>query len=123
MINFSRLCSIGLWRFLLQINPHHTNFQLTITAEDFDKSVQEVNSRVKPIGLAGVKFVYTDWMAPDTVQSYVTALDRMVGDYQFTCPVIDFAQSLAKTNLNERFVLLSNSNKFWVPKLHQSNWG
>ena len=23
MINFPRLCSIGLWRFLLQINPHH----------------------------------------------------------------------------------------------------
>ena len=60
-------------------------------------------------------------MAPDTVQSYVTALDRMVGDYQFTCPVIDFAQSLAKTNLNERFVLLlSNSNEFWFLK---KQWG
>ena len=68
--------------------------------------MQEVNSRVKPIGLAGVKFVYTDWMAPDKVESYITALDRMVGDYQFTCPVIDFAQRLAKTNLDKRFVEL-----------------
>ena len=45
-------------------------------------------------------------MAPDKVESYITALDRMVGDYQFTCPVIDFAQRLAKTNLNKRFVEL-----------------
>ena len=43
-------------------------------------------------------------MAPDKVESYITALDRMVGDYHFTCPVIDFAQRLATTNLNERFV-------------------
>ena len=36
----------------------------------------EVNHRVKPIGLAGIKFVYTDWMAPDTQHNYVTSLDR-----------------------------------------------
>ena len=31
------------------------------------------------------------------------ALDRMVGDYQFTCPVTDFAQRLAETNPDQRF--------------------
>ena len=50
--------------------------QITISAEEYDKSVAEVNHRVKPIGLAGIKFVYTDWMAPDTQHNYVTSLDR-----------------------------------------------
>ena len=50
---------------------------------------------MKPIGLAGIKFMYTDWMDPGSSSSFITSLDRMVGDYQFTCPVVDFAQYLS----------------------------
>ena len=80
--------------------------QITITEEDYDKSVQEVNGAVKPIGLAGIKFLYTDWMDPDSSSSLVTSLDRMVGDYQFTCPVVDFAQYLSQSDKQQKWEFL-----------------
>lgn len=84
--------------------------QISITKEDYDKSVQEVNAGVKPIGLAGIKFVYTDWMDPRSSDNYVQSLDRMVGDYQFTCPVLEFAQGLAES---------SNANKYGTSHVTQ----
>ena len=58
----------------------------------FDKAVIELNKYVKPVGLSAIKFTYTNWMDPDNWLNNVKALDRMVGDYHFTCPVVDFAQ-------------------------------
>jgi len=72
--------------------------QVTVTKEDFDKSTQALNEPVKPVGLAAIKFMYTNWMDPTNSTSNLVALDRMVGDYQFTCPVVNFAQYFANTD-------------------------
>ena len=69
-----------------------------MTKEDFDKSTQALNEPVKPVGLAAIKFMYTNWMDPTNSTSNLVALDRMVGDYQFTCPVVNFAQYFANTD-------------------------
>ena len=58
---------------------------------------------MKPIGLAGIKFVYTDWMDPGSSGNYIRSLDRMVGDYHFTCPVLDFAQGLAESSSSNKY--------------------
>ena len=60
-------------------------------------STQEVNGPVKPVGLAAIKFMYTNWMDPTSFANNVVGLDRMVGDYKFTCPVINFAQYFSNT--------------------------
>ena len=53
-----------------------------------------MNSQVKPVGLAAIKFMYTNWMDPN--KNNLIALDRMVGDYKFTCPVVNFAQYISE---------------------------
>ena len=47
-----------------------------------------------------IKFEYTDWMNPLDPTLNRQALDRMVGDYAFTCPVMNFAHRFAETGNN-----------------------
>ena len=77
-------------------------------------SDHQVNGPVKPVGQAAIKFMYTDWMDPKSTNSNMVrmlnpptmiltsltkvALDRMVGDYAFTCPVVNFAHYYARTS-------------------------
>ena len=49
--------------------------------------------------------MYTNWMDPVSSSSLVTSLDRMVGDYQFTCPVVDFAQYLSQSDKQENIFM------------------
>ena len=70
---------------------------------------------MKPVGQAAIKFMYTDWMNPRSTNSNMVtiiiiaiiiriivmsqvALDRMVGDYAFTCPVVNFAHHYARAS-------------------------
>ena len=71
--------------FLLQEN-------ISITRKQFVESVKELNFFVSPVGLAAIEYEYTDWMDPDNSTAMIAALDKMVGDYQFTCPTIEFAE-------------------------------
>ena len=84
-----------------------------------------MNGPVKPVGQAAIKFMYTDWMNPRSTNSNMVtiiiiiaiiviiaiiaiiiriivmsqvALDRMVGDYAFTCPVVNFAHHYARAS-------------------------
>ena len=43
--------------------------QIVIDPETFEKAVGEVNMYVKPMGLAAIKFMYTDWMDPASSRS------------------------------------------------------
>ena len=53
-------------------------FQLTISERDWDQAVQAVNPSVRPVGLAAVKFLYTDWLDPANSSRRAAALDQMV---------------------------------------------
>ena len=49
------------------------------------------------MGIHAITYEYTWWMDPKDQGSMIDAIDKMVGDYQFTCPVQEFAQrSVAK---------------------------
>ena len=63
---------------------------------------------MKPVGLAAIKFMYTNWMDPNNSTNNMVALDRMVGDYQFTCPVVDFAQYFSNSEDHQKWDRTTN---------------
>ncbi|XP_040580554.1 LOW QUALITY PROTEIN: acetylcholinesterase [Lepeophtheirus salmonis] len=67
---------------------------------DFIRSVSELNHYVKKMGREAITFEYTDWLNPNDPIKNREAIDRMVGDYQFTCPTADFARIYASTGNN-----------------------
>lgn len=44
-------------------------------------------------------FEYTDWLNPDDPIKNRDAVDKIVGDYYFTCPVIDMAHYYSSAGL------------------------
>ena len=59
----------------------------------------ELNPFVSPVGLHAIIYEYTWWMDPSNKSALIDAIDKMVGDYQFTCPVQEFAQRYGKKRL------------------------
>ena len=59
----------------------------------FSQSVKEVNLFVNPVGLSAIEYEYTDWLEPKDSDKMMLAVDKMVGDYHFTCPTNVFAQA------------------------------
>ena len=57
--------SIIFFGFILRL----TFVQITVSREEFDNAVSELNLYVKPIGLSAIKFQYTDWMDPENSRS------------------------------------------------------
>ena len=47
-----------------------------------------------------IEFEYTNWLNPEDPASNREAVDRMTGDWEFTCPVVDFAHKYAETGNN-----------------------
>ncbi len=54
---------------LVRVSLYENSAQISIDPETFDKAVAEVNIYVKPMGLAAIKFMYTDWMDPASSRS------------------------------------------------------
>ncbi|KAJ9587338.1 hypothetical protein L9F63_019139, partial [Diploptera punctata] len=71
-----------------------------INREEFLRSVQELNPYVNNVARQAIVFEYTDWLNPDDPIKNRDALDKMVGDYHFTCNVNEFAHRYAETGNN-----------------------
>lgn len=86
-----------------------------VNREDFIKSVGELNIYVKSVGREAIIYEYTDWLQPTDPLKNRDALDRMVGDYAFTCPVVNFAHRYAETGNNVYFYYFNEraSNNPW----------
>ena len=70
---------------------------MTITRAQFEAAVKELNIWVSPVGLQAITYEYTDYLAgEDNSTALMLALDRMVGDFQFTCPTVAFADRYAE---------------------------
>ena len=65
---------------------------ISLSRPEFELAIKELNPFVSPIGLHAIEYEYTWWMDPDDQKSMIDAVDKMVGDYQFTCAVQEFAQ-------------------------------
>ena len=71
-----------------------------INRRDFFRSVQELNPYWSNVGREAIVFQYTDWLEPDDPIKNRDALDKMVGDYQFTCSVMELGHRFAETGNN-----------------------
>ena len=67
------------------------------------------------VGKEAIIYEYTDWLQPTDPLKNRDALDRMVGDYAFTCPVVDFAHRFAEIGNNVFFYYFNEraSNNPW----------
>ncbi|XP_066152185.1 acetylcholinesterase-like [Euwallacea fornicatus] len=71
-----------------------------ISRSEFLRAVTELNPYVGSAARQAIIFEYTDWLNPDDPVANRNALDKMVGDYQFTCNVNEFAHRYAETGNN-----------------------
>ncbi|XP_052132123.1 acetylcholinesterase-like [Frankliniella occidentalis] len=71
-----------------------------VSRDDFLMAVRELNPYVNPVARQAIVFEYTDWLNPDDSTRNRDALDKMVGDYHFTCNVNEFAHRYAETGNN-----------------------
>ena len=66
-----------------------------LTREDFKKTVKDLTPNMNPIGQEAIMYQYTDWLDPhDTIKNR-DAIDKIVGDYHFTCHVNRLADKYA----------------------------
>ncbi|KAK9680178.1 Carboxylesterase family [Popillia japonica] len=71
-----------------------------VSRQEFIRAVAELNPYFNNIARQAIIFEYTNWLNPDDPVSNRDALDKMVGDYQFTCNVNEFAHRYAETDNN-----------------------
>ncbi|GLG99963.1 Acetylcholinesterase, partial [Gryllus bimaculatus] len=71
-----------------------------VSRAEYLKAVHELNPYVNAVGRQAIVFEYTDWANPDDPIGNRDALDKMVGDYHFTCNVNEFAHRYAETGNN-----------------------
>ncbi|XP_053983279.1 acetylcholinesterase-like isoform X1 [Hylaeus anthracinus] len=68
-----------------------------VSRDKFVTAITELNPYVSHIGRQAIIYEYTDWLRPDDPHANRDALDKIVGDYQFTCNVNEFAGRYADT--------------------------
>ncbi|XP_026467181.1 acetylcholinesterase-like [Ctenocephalides felis] len=96
---------------------------INVTREQFLQAVKDLNPRVGPIGTQAIVFEYTDWLDPEDPLGNRDALDKIVGDYQFTCNVNEFAHRYASEGLNVYMYLFSHRSRInpwprWTGVMH-----
>lgn len=68
-----------------------------VSRKDFITSVKELNPYVGEVAQEAIIFEYTDWLDPDDPIKNRDAIDKIVGDYHFTCGVNELAFRYAQT--------------------------
>ncbi|XP_062565163.1 acetylcholinesterase isoform X1 [Armigeres subalbatus] len=84
---------------------------VTVSREEFLQAVRELNPYVNGAARQAIVFEYTDWTEPENPNSNRDALDKMVGDYHFTCNVNEFAQRYAEEGNNVYMYLYTHRSK------------
>ncbi|XP_024876595.1 acetylcholinesterase-like [Temnothorax curvispinosus] len=69
-----------------------------VTRDQFISAVSELNPYVNQIGRNAIIYEYSNWLHPDDPHANRDALDKIVGDYQFTCNVNEFAGRYADSS-------------------------
>lgn len=94
-----------------------------VNRDEFLHAVHELNPYVNNIARQAIVFEYTDWMNPEDPIRNRDALDKIVGDYQFTCSVNEFAHRYAETGNNVymyyfKYRSLGNPWPSWTGVMH-----
>ena len=94
-----------------------------ISREDFIKTVRELNPNIGTIGQNSIIYEYTDWLDPDDAIKNRDAVDKMVGDYSFTCPCTDMAYRYALSGCAVYYYTFEHRSTYspwprWMGVLH-----
>ncbi|XP_064456026.1 acetylcholinesterase-like isoform X2 [Ornithodoros turicata] len=81
--------------FLTELFRRDDNVYLT--RDDFVRTVRDLNPYVSDLVLQAIVFQYTEWLNPDDTIKNRDAVDKIVGDYHFTCSVTEWAFHYALT--------------------------
>ena len=71
-----------------------------INRTQFLKSIELAYPLANNIQRKAIEFEYTNWLNPEDPVANRVAVDRMTGDWEFTCPVVDFAHKYAEVGSN-----------------------
>ena len=74
--------------------------EVFINREQFLTSIKEAYPLSNTLQRKAIEYEYTNWLKPDDPVANRVAVDRITGDWQFTCPVVDFAHRYAQTGNN-----------------------
>lgn len=73
------------------IDMFKKNEDVYISREDFVRIVQELHPYMSKLGHEAILHEYTDWLDPNDPIKLRDAVDKMVGDFYFTCHVNEIA--------------------------------
>jgi acetylcholinesterase len=74
--------------------------EVFISREQFLASIKDAYPLANKLQRKAIEFEYTNWINPDDPVKNRVGVDRFTGDWQFTCPVVDFAHRYAETGNN-----------------------
>jgi len=74
--------------------------EVFISREHFLNLIADAYPLSNKLQKKAIEFEYTNWINPDDPVKNRIAVDRYTGDWQFTCPVVDFAHRYAETGSN-----------------------
>nr|UEK51388.1 acetylcholine esterase-like protein [Parasacculina yatsui] len=76
---------------------------ISINRKQYLDSVSQLNPYFTNVARKSISFEYTNWVNPENSNAILKGIDKMVGDYQFLCGVVDFADAFASKS-NEVFM-------------------
>lgn len=88
----------SIFYYLTELFKKEENVQ--VSRGEFVRAVEQLNPGADAAVRSAIEFEYTDWLSPNDPIKNRNALDKMVGDYQFTCNVNEFAHRYAVTGNN-----------------------
>ncbi|KAK8744325.1 hypothetical protein OTU49_000743 [Cherax quadricarinatus] len=106
----------GYWFIIYFLsNIFRLEEEITVTRPEFESSVRELHPYFNEVVRQAIMFEYTDWLSPDDGVMYRNAIDKMVGDYHFTCNVNEFAYhyALAGNNVYMYYYTHRSSQHVW----------
>jgi len=86
-----------------------------INRQEFMRAITELNVYANPLQKKAIEFEYTNWLNPGDPIKNREQVDRFTGDWQFTCPVVEFGHRYAETGNNVYMYYFSQraSNSPW----------
>ncbi|XP_018025299.1 acetylcholinesterase [Hyalella azteca] len=91
----------GYW-FIMYFLPSlfRREENVLITRAEFERSVRALFPYFNELILQAIMYQYTDWIDPEDGAKNRNAIDKMIGDYHFTCNVNEFAEYYSKSGNN-----------------------
>ncbi|XP_045615284.1 acetylcholinesterase [Procambarus clarkii] len=89
--------------------------EIMVSRPEFETAVRELHPYFNEVVRQAIMFEYTDWLSPEDGAMYRNAIDKMVGDYHFTCNVNEFAYhyALAGNNVYMYYYKHRSSQHLW----------